>query len=182
MNKKNPIVTITMQNGDKITLELYPEIAPNTVNNFISLINKEFYNGLKFHRVIHGFMLQGETQKELVWEALVIPLRVNLLITTSRTILNTQPVLYPWLGSQHPNSAGSHFFIMHKDSPHLDCSYAGFGKVIDGMDVVNKICQTETDYSDEPLEPQIMKTVVVETFASNILNLKSAKHYLKDSL
>ena len=164
MNKKNPIVTITMQNGDKITLELYPEIAPNTVNNFISLINKEFYNGLKFHRVIHGFMLQGGDPEGTGMGGPGYSIKGEFTYNNFENNLKHTAGVISMARSQHPNSAGSQFFIMHKDSPHLDCSYAGFGKVIDGMDVVDKICQTETDYSDEPLEPQIMKTVVVETF------------------
>ena len=139
---QNPIVTITMENGDVIKAELYPKIAPNTVNNFISLINHNFYDGVCFHRVIKGFMLQGGFKNDLKHTAGVLSM--------ARTMI--------------PDSAGSQFFIMHQDAPHLDGEYAAFGKVIEGMDVVNKIAEVRTDYMDKPLEAQVMKTVTVETF------------------
>ena len=122
--KKNPVITIEMTNGDIIKAELYPDVAPNTVNNFLSLVNKGFYNGLIFHRVIKGFMIQGGC----------------------------------------PNSAGSQFFIMHKDAPYLNGEYAAFGQVIDGMDIVNKIAEVRTDYSDRPMKEQKIKSITAETF------------------
>ena len=161
---QNPIVTITMENGDVIKAELYPEIAPNTVNNFISLINHNFYDGVIFHRVIKGFMLQGgdpdgngtggpgyEIKGEFSGNGFKNDLKHTAgVLSMARTMI--------------PDSAGSQFFIMHKDAPHLDGAYAAFGKVIEGLDVVDSIAQTATDYSDRPLEDQVMKTVVVETF------------------
>ena len=143
MEQKNPIVTFEMENGDVFQAELYPEIAPNTVNNFISLVKKGFYNGVIFHRVIAGFMIQGgDPQGTGVGGPGVLSM--------ARTMM--------------PNSAGSQFFIMHETSPHLDGAYAGFGKVIEGMDVINKIAAVRTNYADKPLEPQRMKNVTVDTF------------------
>ena len=134
---EKPIVTITMENGDVIKAELYPDIAPQSVNNFISLINKGFYNGLIFHRVINGF---------------------------ENNLKHTEGVL-SMARAYDPNSGGSQFFIMHKTSPHLDGQYAAFGKVIEGMDVVNKIAECATNpFNDRPLKPQVMQTVTVETF------------------
>ena len=161
---QNPIVTITMENGDVIKAELYPEIAPNTVNNFISLINHNFYDGVCFHRVIKGFMLQGgdpdgngtggpgyEIKGEFTHNGFKNDLKHTAgVLSMARTMI--------------PDSAGSQFFIMHQDAPHLDGEYAAFGKVIEGMDVVNKIAEVRTDYMDKPLEAQVMKTVTVETF------------------
>ena len=161
---QNPIVTITMENGDVIKAELYPEIAPNTVNNFISLINHNFYDGVCFHRVIKGFMLQGgdpdgngtggpgyEIKGEFIHNGFKNDLKHTAgVLSMARTMI--------------PDSAGSQFFIMHHDAPHLDGEYAAFGKVIEGMDVVNKIAEVRTDYMDKPLEAQVMKTVTVETF------------------
>ena len=144
---QNPIVTFTTADGGVIKAELYPEIAPVSVNNFISLIQKGFYNGLIFHRVIKGFMIQGGDPNG----------------TGTGGPGYTEGVL-SMARSMHPDSAGSQFFIMHKTSPHLDGSYAAFGKVIEGMDVVNKIAETATDYSDRPLEDQVMQSVTVDTF------------------
>ena len=138
----NPIVTITMDNGDVMKAELYPEIAPNTVNNFISLVKKGFYDGLIFHRVINGFMIQGGFKNDLKHTAGVLSMA----------------------RAMHPNSAGSQFFIMHKDAPHLDGAYAAFGKITEGMDVVNRIAEEDTDYSDRPLDEQKIKSMTVETF------------------
>ena len=159
----NPIVTFEMENGDLIKAELYPEIAPNTVNNFISLINDKFYDGLIFHRVISGFMIQGgcpdgngmggpgySIQGEFSHNGIA-----NDLVHTAGVLSMAR--------AMNPNSAGSQFFIMHKDAPHLDGEYAAFGKVIEGMDVVNKIATTMTDYSDRPMEPQKMAKVTVDT-------------------
>ena len=153
---QNPIVTFTMENGDVIKAELYPETAPNTVNNFISLINRNFYDGLIFHRVIRGFMIQGGEpgygiKGEFAQNGV------------SNDLKHTEGVL-SMARSMHPDSAGSQFFIMHQTSPHLDGAYAAFGKVIEGMDAVNRIAETATDYSDRPREDQVMKSVTVECF------------------
>ena len=164
---QNPIVTITMENGDVIKAELYPEIAPVSVNNFISLINKNFYDGLIFHRVINGFMIQGGCPDG---NGMGGPGYSNKGEFSSNGFENnlkhTEGVL-SMARSMHPDSAGSQFFIMHKNAPHLDGSYAAFGKVTEGMDVVNKLAETRTDYSDRTLEPQVMKSVTVETFGEN---------------
>lgn len=164
MEHMNPIVTIEMQNGDIIKLELYPEIAPNTVNNFISLVNKGFYNGLTFHRVIRGFMIQGGDPDGNGTGGPGYSIKGEFTYNNFNNNLKHQAGVISMARSQRPDSAGSQFFIMHKDSPHLDGSYAAFGKITEGMDVVNKIAEVKTDYSDMPLEPQVMKTVTVETF------------------
>lgn len=161
---KNPVVTIEMENGDVIKAELYPEIAPNTVNNFISLIQKEYYDGLIFHRVIKGFMIQGGCPEGSGMGGPGYGIHGEFAQNGfDNNLLHTEGVL-SMARSMMPNSAGSQFFIMHKTSPHLDGSYAAFGKVIEGMENVNKIAETATDYSDRPLEPQIMKRVTVELF------------------
>ena len=147
---QNPVVTITMENGDIIKAELYPEIAPVSVNNFISLINKNFYDGLIFHRVIKGFMIQGGDPD-------------GNGTGGPGDLQHTEGVL-SMARSMAPNSAGSQFFIMHKNAPHLDGSYAAFGKVTEGMENVNKIAEAKTDYSDRPMEDQRIKTMTVETF------------------
>lgn len=167
MANNNPLVTIEMQNGDSIKVELYPEIAPNTVNNFISLIKKGFYNGLKFHRVIRGFMLQGGDPEGTGMGGPGYSIKGEFSYNQFENNLKHSAGVLSMARSQQPNSAGSQFFIMHKDSPHLDGSYASFGKVIEGMDVVNKIAEIKTDYSDAPLEPQIIKTVTVDTFGTD---------------
>ncbi len=164
MEKKNPIVTIEMHSGDKIQLELYPDIAPNTVNNFVSLVNKGFYNGLKFHRVIRGFMIQGGDPEGNGMGGPGYSIKGEFSYNHFNNDLKHSAGVISMARSQRPDSAGSQFFIMHKDSPHLDGSYAAFGKVIEGQSVVNKIAETKTDYSDAPMEPQIMKTVTVDTF------------------
>lgn len=162
--QQNPIVTITMENGDMIKLELYPEIAPISVNNFISLVNKGFYNNLIFHRVINGFMIQGGDPEGSGMGGPGYRIKGEFSSNgVNNTLKHTAGVL-SMARSMNPNSAGSQFFIMHKDAPHLDGSYAAFGKVIEGMENVNKIAETRTDYSDRPLAPQVMKTVTVETF------------------
>ena len=130
---QNPVVTFEMDDGSVIKAELYPEVAPNTVNNFISLVKKGYYDGLIFHRVIKNDLKHSAG-----------------VLSMARTMM--------------PNSAGSQFFIMHKDAPHLDGAYAAFGKVTEGMDVVDKIAETDTDYRDKPIVPQVMKKVTVETF------------------
>ena len=160
----NPVVTIEMENGDIMKAELYPEIAPNTVNNFISLVNKGFYNGLIFHRVISGFMIQGGCPDGTGMGGPGYTIRGEFMQNGyANSLAYTEGVL-SMARAMHPDSAGSQFFIMHKNSPHLDGAYAAFGKIIEGMDVVNKIAATDTDYSDRPLEEQKMKSVTVETF------------------
>ncbi len=163
---QNPIVTITMASGDVIKAELYPEIAPVTVNNFISLINHNFYDGLIFHRVINGFMIQGGCPDGTGMGGPGYCIKGEFSDNGfTNNLKHTEGVL-SMARAMNPNSAGSQFFIMHKTSPHLDGGYAAFGKVIEGMEVVNKIAEVRTDYSDRPLEPQIMKTVTVDTFGT----------------
>ena len=158
----NPIVTITMENGDVIKAELYPDIAPNTVNNFISLVKKGFYNGLNFHRIINGFMIQGGCPEGTGMGGPNYSIKGEFSQNGFKNDLKHTEGVLSMARSMRPDSAGSQFFIMHKAAPHLDGAYAAFGKVIEGMDVVNKIAEVATDYSDKPLEPQIMKTVTVE--------------------
>lgn len=164
MADKNPIVTFEMQNGDTIKVELYPEIAPNTVNNFISLVNKGFYDGLTFHRIIRGFMIQGGDPEGNGMGGPGYSIKGEFTYNNFKNDLKHDAGVISMARSQHPNSAGSQFFIMHKDSPHLDGSYASFGKVTEGMDIVNKIAEVKTNYSDAPLEPQVVKKVTVDTF------------------
>ncbi|MGN0387586.1 MAG: peptidylprolyl isomerase [Suilimivivens sp.] len=161
---QNPIVTFTMESGDVIKAELYPDIAPISVNNFISLINKNFYDGLIFHRVIRGFMIQGGDPEGTGMGGPGYSIKGEFAANgVENNLKHTEGVL-SMARSMMPNSAGSQFFIMHKDAPHLDGSYAAFGKVIEGMENVNKIAETPTDYSDRPLEDQRIKSVTVETF------------------
>ncbi len=158
----NPIVTFETTAGI-IKAELYPEIAPNTVNNFISLINKEFYDGLIFHRVIKGFMIQGGDPEGVGIGGPGYSIKGEFAMNGfENNLAHTEGVL-SMARSQMPNSAGSQFFIMHKNAPHLDGQYAAFGKVTEGMDVVNAIAETKTHYSDAPLEPQMMIKVTVDT-------------------
>ena len=161
---QNPIVTITMENGDVMKAELYPEIAPVSVNNFISLINKNYYNGLIFHRVIRGFMIQGGCPEGsgMGGPGYSIPGEFNQN-GFKNDLKHTEGVL-SMARAMHPDSAGSQFFIMHKTSPHLDGAYAAFGKVIEGMDIVNKIAETPTNFSDRPLDEQKIKSMTVDTF------------------
>lgn len=159
-----PIVTIEMKTGDVIKAELYPEIAPNTVNNFISLISKGYYNGLIFHRVINGFMIQGGCPEGTGTGGPGYSIAGEFAQNGFENNLSHTPGVLSMARSMMPDSAGSQFFIMHETSPHLDGSYAAFGKVIEGMDIVNKIATTNTDYSDRPLEEQVMKSVTVDTF------------------
>ena len=161
---QNPIVTITMENGDVIKAELYPEIAPNTVNNFISLIKKNFYDGLIFHRVIKGFMLQGGDPEGSGMGGPGYGIKGEFSSNGFNNDLKHTEGVLSMARSMMPNSAGSQFFIMHKTSPHLDGDYAAFGKVTEGLEIVNKIAETETDWNDRPTTPQVMKTVTVETF------------------
>jgi len=160
----NPIVTIEMENGDVMKVELYPEIAPNTVNNFVSLVNKGFYDGLIFHRVIRGFMIQGGCPNGTGMGGPGHTIKGEFLQNGFPNTLKHEAGVISMARAMHPDSAGSQFFIMHKNSPHLDGSYAAFGKIIEGMDVVNKIADTATDYSDRPLAEQKMKKVTVDTF------------------
>lgn len=161
---QNPQATITMQNGKKIVLELYPDVAPNTVNNFISLANKGFYDGLIFHRVIRGFMIQGGCPKGLGTGGPGYSIKGEFSQNGVKNELNHTRGVISMARAMDVNSAGSQFFIMHKDAPHLDGSYAAFGKVIDGMNVVDEIADEYTDYSDRPYEKQIMASVRVDTF------------------
>ncbi len=161
---QNPIVSFTMENGDVIRAELYPETAPTSVNNFISLIQKNFYDGLIFHRVIKGFMIQGGDPEGTGMGGPGYSIRGEFAQNGFPNDLKHTPGVLSMARSMHPDSAGSQFFLMHKTSPHLDGAYAAFGKVIEGMDIVDKIAETATDYSDRPLEDQVMKTVTVETF------------------
>lgn len=164
MAEKNPIVTIEMENGSLIKLELYPDIAPNTVKNFISLVQKNFYDGIIFHRVIRGFMIQGGDPEGTGMGGPGYSIKGEFSYNHFENNLKHSAGVISMARSQMPNSAGSQFFIMHKDSPHLDGSYAAFGKVTEGMDVVNAIADERTDYSDRPLTPQVMKQVTVELF------------------
>ncbi len=160
----NPIVTINMKGGDVIKLELYPEIAPNTVNNFISLVDKGYYNGVIFHRVIEGFMIQGGAPKGVGTGGPGYTIKGEFTKNGFKNNLKHARGVISMARTMMPNSAGSQFFIMHKNSPHLDGQYAAFGKVIEGIEVVDKIASVETDYSDKPVVPQVMETVTVETF------------------
>lgn len=160
----NPIVTFTMANKDVIKAELYPEIAPNTVNNFISLVKKGFYDGLIFHRVIKGFMIQGGDPDGNGTGGPGYGIKGEFAQNGVNNELRHTAGVLSMARSMMPNSAGSQFFIMHKDAPHLDGAYAAFGKVIEGQENVDKIAETATDYSDRPLEDQVMATVTVDTF------------------
>ena len=161
---QNPIVTITMENGDVIKAELYPETAPITVNNFISLINRHFYDGLIFHRVINGFMIQGGDPEGTGVGGPGYSIKGEFAQNGVKNDLKHTEGVLSMARTMAPNSAGSQFFIMHKTSPHLDGAYAAFGKVIEGMENVDKIAETRTDYSDRPLEEQKIRTMTVETF------------------
>ena len=159
----NPIVTIEMENGDVMKAELYPEIAPNTVNNFISLVNKGFYDGLIFHRVIRGFMIQGGCPQGTGTGGPGYQIKGEFSQNGFENSLAHTRGMLSMARAMHPDSAGSQFFIMHENAPHLDGAYAAFGKIIEGLDVVDKIACTDTDYSDRPLEEQRMKKVTVDT-------------------
>lgn len=161
---QNPIVTFTMADGGVIKAELYPDIAPISVNNFISLINKNFYDGLIFHRVIRGFMIQGGDPEGTGMGGPGYGIPGEFEQNGRENSLKHSAGVLSMARSMNPNSAGSQFFIMHKDAPHLDGSYAAFGKVIEGMEIVNAIAETATDNMDRPMEDQIMKTVTVDTF------------------
>ena len=160
----NPIVTITMENGDVMKAELYPEIAPNTVNNFIDLVQKGFYDGLIFHRVIPGFMIQGGCPNGNGMGGPGYSIKGEFSQNGFANNLKHTPGVLSMARAMHPDSAGSQFFIMHKTSPHLDGAYAAFGKVTEGLEIVDKIAPTPTDFRDIPLEPQKIRTITVETF------------------
>ena len=160
----NPIVTITMTDGSVMKAELYPEVAPNTVNNFISLVKKGFYDGLVFHRVIRGFMIQGGDPQGTGMGGPGYSIKGEFTYNGFSNDLKHTPGVLSMARAMDPNSAGSQFFIMHETSPHLDGQYAAFGKVTDGLDVVNKIAEIPTDYSDRPLEPQMIQSMTVDTF------------------
>ena len=164
MENKNPIVTFEMENGDVFKAELYPEIAPNTVRNFISLINHNFYDGVIFHRVIKGFMIQGGDPEGIGIGGPGYAIKGEFSANGFKNDLKHERGVLSMARSMMPDSAGSQFFVMHKDSPHLDGQYAGFGKVIEGIDVVDKIAETKTNFQDKPKQDQVMKSVTVETF------------------
>ena len=159
----NPIVTITMENGDVMTAELYPDIAPNTVRNFISLIRKGFYDGVIFHRVITGFMIQGGDPTGTGTGGPGYSIRGEFSANGFRNDLAHTEGVLSMARAMHPDSAGSQFFIMHRTSPHLDGQYAAFGKVTEGLDVVDRIAQTRTDRQDRPLAEQRIRTMTVDT-------------------
>ncbi len=161
---QNPIVTITMADGGVMKAELYPEIAPNTVNNFISLIKKGFYDGLTFHRVIKGFMLQGGDPEGSGMGGPGYSIKGEFTHNGFQNDLKHTPGVLSMARTRNPNSAGSQFFIMHRTSQHLDGEYAAFGKITEGLEIVNRIAECKTDYNDSPQEEKVMKTVTVETF------------------
>lgn len=160
----NPVVTFEMENGDIMKAELYPEVAPNTVNNFVSLVKKGFYDGVIFHRVISGFMIQGGDPNGTGMGGPGYSIKGEFAQNGVENNLVHDAGVLSMARAMHPDSAGSQFFIMHKNAPHLDGAYAAFGKVIEGMDVVNKIAETDTDYSDRPLDEQKIKSMTVDTF------------------
>ena len=160
----NPVVTFEMENGDIMKAELYPEIAPNTVKNFISLVSRGFYDGLIFHRVIRGFMIQGGCPDGNGMGGPGYTIKGEFAQNGFRNDLAHDPGVLSMARAMHPDSAGSQFFIMHEKSPHLDGAYAAFGKVIEGMDIVDQIATTATDFRDRPLEEQKLASVTVETF------------------
>lgn len=163
----NPIVTIEMENGDIMKAELYPEIAPNTVNNFISLVKKRFYDGVIFHRVINGFMIQGGDPDGTGMGGPGYEIKGEFSQNGFKNDLKHSEGVLSMARTMIPDSAGSQFFIMHKDAPHLDGQYAAFGKVIEGLDVVDRIACVDTDYGDMPLTPVVMTKVSVDTFGED---------------
>lgn len=164
MSNQNPIVTFTMENGDVMKAELYPDVAPNTVNNFISLVKKGFYDGLIFHRVIAGFMIQGGDPEGSGMGGPGYSIKGEFNYNGVENNLKHSRDVLSMARAQHPDSAGSQFFIMHADAPHLDGQYAAFGKLVEGEDVLDSIASIDTDWSDRPRTPQVMKTVTVDTF------------------
>ena len=164
MSNQNPMVTFTMENGDVMKAELYPDVAPNTVNNFISLVKKGFYDGLIFHRVIAGFMIQGGDPEGSGIGGPGYSIKGEFNYNGVENNLKHSRGVLSMARAQHPDSAGSQFFIMHADAPHLDGQYAAFGKLVEGEDVLDSIASIDTDWSDRPRTPQVMKTVTVDTF------------------
>ena len=163
MSNQNPIVTFTMENGDVMKAELYPDVAPNTVNNFISLVKKGFYDGLIFHRVIAGFMIQGGDPEGSGMGGPGYSIKGEFNYNGVENNLKHSRGVLSMARAQHPDSAGSQFFIMHADAPHLDGQYAAFGKLVEGEDVLDSIASIDTDWSDRHRTPQVMKTVTVDT-------------------
>lgn len=159
MSNQNPIVTFTMENGDVMKAELYPDVAPNTVNNFISLVKKGFYDGLIFHRVIAGFMIQGGDPEGSGIGGPGYSIKGEFNYNGVENNLKHSRGVLSMARAQHPDSAGSQFFIMHADAPHLDGQYAAFGKVTEGIEVVDEIAETPTNMQDKPIEDQIIKTI-----------------------
>ena len=160
----NPIVTFEMEDGSIMKAELYPSVAPNTVNNFISLVSKGFYDGLIFHRVISGFMIQGGDPKGTGMGGPGYCIKGEFTMNRFQNDLKHDRGVLSMARTMAPNSAGSQFFIMHQNSPHLDRKYAAFGQIIEGIEVVDRIAATRVDYNDKPRTPQVMKKVTVETF------------------
>lgn len=158
----NPIVTIQMQSGEKIKIELYPEVAPNTVKNYVSLVKKGFYDGLTFHRVIPGFMIQGGCPDGTGIGGPGYSIKGEFTRNKFENNLKHTKGVISMARTMAHDSAGSQFFIMVADSPHLDNQYASFGKVIEGIEVADKIVSVKTDYNDKPIEPQVMTKVTVE--------------------
>ncbi len=163
---QNPVVTIEMMNGDVIKAELYPHVAPNTVNNFLSLAKKGYYDGLIFHRVIKGFMIQGGCPEGSGMGGPGYHIKGEFSMNGFKNELSHTPGVLSMARAQHPDSAGSQFFIMHEAAPYLDNQYAGFGQVIEGMDVVNAIAGVRTDFRDRPMKEQKIKSMTVETFGA----------------
>ena len=160
----NPIVTFTMENGDVMKAELYPEIAPVSVNNFVNLVSKGFYDGLIFHRIIAGFMIQGGDPEGSGMGGPGYSIKGEFSSNGFKNDLKHTKGVLSMARSMRPDSAGSQFFIMHQDAPHLDGDYAAFGKLIEGTDVLDKIATVDTDWNDRPRQPQVMKSVTIETF------------------
>ena len=172
--KNNPVVTIEMENGGVMKVELYPETAPNTVANFISLAEKGFYNGTIFHRVIPGFMIQGGDPEGTGMGGPGYRIKGEFTANRFQNDLKHTKGVISMARSGHPDSAGSQFFIMVDDAPHLDGQYASFGKVIEGIEVADQIVSVATNYSDRPLEEQRMRSVTVETFGETYPQPKKA--------
>lgn len=172
METKNPIVTIEMEKGGQIKIELYPNIAPNTVNNFISLVKEGFYDGLIFHRVIPGFMIQGGCPQGTGMGGPGYSIRGEFMANGFTNDLEHERGVISMARAMNPNSAGSQFFIMVEDAPHLDRQYAAFGKVMEGMDIADSIVSVERDRHDKPLEEQKIKQATVETFGQEYDEVK----------
>ena len=165
MAEKNPIVTFEMENGKTFRAELYPALAPNTVNNFLSPVGKKFYDGVIFHRVIAGFMIQGGDPQGVGTGGPGYHIKGEFSANGFANPIKHERGVLSMARAMNPDSAGSQFFIMHENSPHLDGQYAAFGKVIEGMETVDAIASVKTDYHDKPLSEQKMKKVTAETFS-----------------